>query len=225
VDATLDAGRFPVLLGGDCSIVLGPLLALRRRGRYGLAFLDGHADFQHPSDEPNGEVASLDLAVATGRGPDVLTDLDGLRPLVRDQDVALVGYRVLDDNDHFLGEHIRSTAITVADLTEVRKTGTGRALERALATVTNPDLEGFWVHLDVDVLDDALMPAVDYRHPGGLTWQEATQILGGLLASDRARGLEVTIFNPRLDPDGSIAQHLSDLITTTVLRRPAGDGR
>ncbi len=106
VDATLDAGRFPVLLGGDCSIVLGPLLALRRRGRYGLAFLDGHADFQHPSDEPNGEVASLDLAVATGRGPDVLTDLEGLRPLVRDEDVALVGYRVLDDNDHFLGEHI-----------------------------------------------------------------------------------------------------------------------
>ena len=63
----------------DCSIVLGPLLALRRRGRYGLAFLDGHADFQHPSDEPNGEVASLDLAVATGRGPDLLTNLEGLR--------------------------------------------------------------------------------------------------------------------------------------------------
>ena len=81
------------------------------------------------------------------------------------------------------------------------------------------------MHLDVDVLDDALMPAVDYRHPGGLTWQEAAQILGGLLASDRARGLEVTIFNPRLDPDGSIAQRLSDLITGTVLRRPAGDGR
>ena len=69
VSAALDSGQFPVVLGGDCSIVLGPLLALRRRGRYGLAFLDGHADFQHPREEPNGEVASLDLAVATGRGP------------------------------------------------------------------------------------------------------------------------------------------------------------
>jgi len=137
--------------------------------------------------------------VATGRGPDLLTDLDGPRPLVRDEDVALVGYRVLDDNDHSLGEHIRSTAITVVDLAEV------------------------WVHLDVDVLDDALMPAVDYRHPGGLTWQEATEILGGLLASDRACGLAVTIFNPRLDPGKGIAQRLSDLITDTV-PRPAGDG-
>ncbi len=66
-----------------------------------------------------------------------------LRPLVRDEDVALVGYRVLDDNDHFLGEHIRSTAITVVDLTEVRETGTGRALGKALANLTKPDLKGF----------------------------------------------------------------------------------
>jgi arginase len=212
VDAALDSGRFPVLLGGDCSIVLGPILALRRRGRYGLAFLDGHADFQHPDDEPNGEVASLDLAVATGRGPEVLADLAGLRPLVRDDDVALVGYRVLDDNDHFRGEHVRDTAITVVDFFEVRGRGTSRALEKVLGTVGKPDLAGFWVHLDVDVLDDALMPAVDYRHPGGLTWQEAGEILGGLLASDGARGLEVTIFNPRLDSDGSIARRLADLI-------------
>jgi arginase len=224
VSAALDSGRFPVVLGGDCSIVLGPLLALRRRGRYGLAFLDGHADFQHPRDEPNGEVASLDLAVATGRGPAVLADIDGLRPLVRDSDVALIGYRVLNDNDHVLDEHIRSTAITVADLSDIQAHGAGHALERAAATLTRPELAGFWVHLDVDVLDDALMPAVDYRYPGGLSWEEAQEILGGLIASPNARGLEVTIFNPRLDPTGSIARRLSDLIEAVVQQRsrPAG---
>lgn len=220
VTAALDTSRFPVVLGGDCSIVLGPLLALRRRGRYGLAFLDGHADFQHPREEPNGEVASLDLAVATGRGPGVLADLDGLRPLVRDGDVALIGYRVLDDNDHFLDEHIRTTAVKVADLSDIQAHGAGHALERALATLTGPELEGFWVHLDVDVLDDALMPAVDYRHPGGLSWEEAEHILGGLLGSRNACGLEVTIFNPRLDPDGSIARRLSELIEAGLQRRP-----
>ena len=216
VEGALDSGRFPVLLGGDCSIMLGSLLALRRRGRYGLVFLDGHADFQHPADEPNGEVASLDLAVATGRGPDALTDLDGLKPLVRDEDVALVGYRVLDDNDHFGAEHIRSTAITVMDLSEVRAQGTSHALDTATAAVTKPGLDGFWVHLDVDVLDDAVMPAVDYRHPDGLSWREAAEILGGLLSSDKARGLEITIFNPRLAPSGSIAMNLSDLIADAV---------
>ena len=61
------------MLGGDCSILLGNLLALRRRGRYGLLFVDGHADFYHPEANPNGEAASMDLAFATGRGPEVLT--------------------------------------------------------------------------------------------------------------------------------------------------------
>ena len=50
------------------------------------------------------------------------------------------------------------------------------------------------------------------------TWEEAAAILGGLLASERARGLEVTIFNPRLDSDGSIAGHLCDLIADSVPR-------
>jgi arginase len=216
VDTALDSDRFPIVLGGDCSIVLGPMLALRRRGRYGLVFIDGHADFQHTNDEPNGEVASLDLALVTGRGPEILTDLDGLRPLVRDEDVALVGYRVFGDNDHVLDEHVRDTAITVVDGPEVRESGATSALGKALAAVTRPGVDGFWVHLDVDVLDDDLMPAVDYRHPGGLTWEEATEILRGLLHASGARGLEVTIFNPRLDSDGSHAQHLSDLITNVV---------
>jgi arginase len=218
VGTALDSERFPIVLGGDCSILLGPLLALRRRGRYGLVFIDGHADFQHPSDEPNGEVASLDLdlALATGRGPVMLTDLDGLRPLVRDEDVALVGHRAFGDNDHVLEEHIRDTGVTVIDLPEVREHGAARAVGKALGPVTRPDVEGFRVHLDVDVLDDDLMPAVDYRHPGGLTWQEANEILRGLLRASGARGLEVTIFNPRLDPGGGLARRLSDLITNVI---------
>jgi arginase len=178
--------------------------------------MDGHADFQHPDDEPNGEVASLDLALVTGRGPEILTDLDGLRPLVRDEDVALVGYRVFGDNDHVLDEHVRDTAITVVDGPEVRESGATSALGKALAAVTRPGAEGFWVHLDVDVLDDDLMPAVDYRHPGGLSWEEAGEILRGLLHASGARGLEVTIFNPRLDPGGSYARRLSDLIATVI---------
>ena len=223
VSAALDGGRFPIVLGGDCSILLGPMLALRRRGRYGLVFIDGHADFQHPSDEA-GEVASLDLALVTGRGPGLLADLDGLRPLVQDEDVALLGYRVFGDNDHVLDEHVRETPITVIDQPEIREHGAASTIARALASVTRPGIEGFWVHLDVDVLDDDLMPAVDYRHPGGLTWEEAAEILRGLLGAGGARGLEVTIFNPRLDADGSLAQRLSGLITTAV-PGPASDGR
>lgn len=216
VGSALRADRLPVVLGGDCSIILGPLLALRRTGRYGLAYLDGHADFQHPDDEPHGEVASLDLALATGHGPKPLADLDGLAPLVRAEDVALVGYRDFDDNDRFGGEHVRDSGITVLDYRDVRTGTIGQILDRTLATVTRPEVQGFWVHFDVDVLDDAIMPAVDYRCEGGLSWDEAAELVQGLLARPGACGLDVTIFNPNLDADGSIARNLCDFIAGCV---------
>lgn len=216
IQSALQANRLPVVLGGDCSIVLGPLLALRRRGRYGLVYLDGHADFQHPDDEPNGEVASLDLALATGRGPRLLTDLDGLAPLVRAEDVALIGYRDFDDNDRFGSEHVHDSGITVLDYRDLRAGTIPLVLDRALTTVTKPELQGFWVHLDVDVLDDAIMPAVDYRQEGGLSWDEAAHLLQGLLSRPGACGLEVTIYNPNLDPDRSIARELCGLIGRCV---------
>ena len=154
--------------------------------------------------------------LATGRGPRPLTDLDGLAPLVRAEDVVLAGYRVLDDNDRFGTEHVRDSGITVLDYRDLRAGTIPLILDRALATVTRPGLRGFWVHLDVDVLDDAIMPAVDYRHPGGLSWDEAAQLLQGLLGRPDARGLNVTIFNPDLDPDGSIARQLAELIARCV---------
>src|SRR5512143_2047054 len=89
VGAAVDQGEFPVVLGGDCSILLGCLLGLRRRGRYGLLFLDGHADFYQPEASLTGEAADMDLALVSGRGPAIVTDLDGGRPYVRDEDIVL----------------------------------------------------------------------------------------------------------------------------------------
>ncbi|MFE0759264.1 arginase family protein [Inquilinus sp. NPDC058860] len=92
VEEVLDAGEFPVVLGGDCTILLGSMLALRRRGRYGLFFVDGNADFFQPEAEPNGEGASMDLAFVTGYGPALLTDLEGRSPLVRGEDAVAFAF-------------------------------------------------------------------------------------------------------------------------------------
>jgi arginase len=101
VGEVLDAGEFPVVLGGDCTIVLGSMLALRRRGRYGLFFIDGHADFFQPEAEPNGEGASMDLAFVTGYGPALLTNLEGRCPLVRPEDTVAFAFRDHEDQAKF----------------------------------------------------------------------------------------------------------------------------
>jgi arginase len=205
-----ERGGFPVVLGGDCSILLGCLLAMRRTGRAGLLFLDGHADFYQPEAEPNGEAASMELALATGRGPDVVTDLDGLRPLVRDEDVVVLGRRDAEDAERHGSQRVEDTAIEVIDLAALRQRGAAEAAGRALERLGEPALDGFWIHLDADVLDDAVMPSVDYRMPDGLRWDELSAILRRAVGSGRALGIDITIFNPRLDQDGSIARAFVD---------------
>jgi arginase len=212
VGSVLDGDEFPVVLGGDCSIVLGCLLALKRRDRYGLLFLDGHADFYQPEAEPNGEAASMDLALATGRGPAVVVNLEGRRPLVRDEDVVAFGRRDAEDTEKYGSQRIEDTGIRVFDLAEIRTLGAADAARQAVGHLSRPELSGFWMHLDADVLDDAVMPAVDYRMPGGLSWDDLVTTLQAAVASRRAVGINVTIFNPKLDGDGSIATALVDAL-------------
>ncbi|QGV82950.1 arginase family protein [Streptomyces ficellus] len=219
VGEVLDSGRFPVVLGGDCSILLGNLLALRRRGRPGLLFLDGHTDFYQPAAEPAGEAASMELALATGRGPRRLTDLEGRGPLLRDEDVVVLGFRDAAESAA-AGMQPLPPALCAIDLDGVRAQGAAAAARRAVDRLGSGGSDGYWIHLDADVLDDAIMPAVDYRLPGGLSWTELETVLRTALAGDGARGLDVTIFNPRLDPDGRIATRLAEALARGLAARP-----
>lgn len=220
VGPVVKRGAFPVVLGGDCSILLGPMLALRRTGqRYGLLFLDGHADFYQPETSATGEAADMDLALSTGRGPDVVADIEGLRPLVRDEDVAVLGPRDAEQAREYGSPPLPPT-IFVRDLEHVRRAGAAEAARAAIAHLSRPELDGFWIHLDVDVLDDAIMPAVDYRMPDGLSWQELETVLHAALRSGRAAGLNITIFNPGLDRDGRIARALVDSLGRALAPSP-----
>jgi arginase len=214
--ALLEGGRFPVVLGGDCSILLGPALALRRRGRYGLAFLDGHSDFRHLGNAAAvGAAAGEDLALATGRGDRYLTDVDGLGPYVRDGDIALLGVR---DGDEGI-EELRAAGALVLPAGRCRD---GQARDAAYAAVTRlggPELDGFWIHLDADVLDSRLMPAVDTPEPNGLTFEDLAVILGVLSTSPGAVGLEVTVFDPDLDADGALAARLATCLVEGLRQR------
>jgi arginase len=212
VGGVLDQAEFPVVLGGDCSILLGGMLALRRRGRFGLLFIDGHADFYNPEANPNGQAASMDLALATGRGPEMVADIEGRRPLVQDRDVVVFGYRDAEEQAEYDSQPLDPN-IRAIDLAEIRRRGIEPTVKDAIGHLKASGApEGFWIHLDADVLDDAIMPAVDYRIPGGLSWDELGTTLRHAMDSGRAVGLEVTIYNPRLDPDGSSGRGLAETV-------------
>lgn len=214
VGALLDWGAFPLVLGGDDSVLFGNLLALRRRGQYGLVFLDAHTDFYLPEQSPTGQASDSDLALVTGRGPAVVANLDGLSPLVRDEDVAALGSRDAGEREELGSPEPRETAMLVLDLSEMRRLGPPEAASRAVRHVMTEGVEGFWVHLDGDVIDDAVNPAVDYRLPGGLGVQELGEVLRALVASENAVGMDVTIYNPTLDRNGEAARAIVQALLT-----------
>lgn len=78
--------------------------------------------------------------------------------------------------------------------------------------MTSPDLGGFWIHLDVDVINPAEMPAVDSPEPGGPVLDEVAELLTPLVRHPRALGLEVTIYDPSLDTDHSCAVRIAALL-------------
>jgi arginase len=212
-------GKIPVVLGGDCSNLIGCALALRRAGRYGLFFIDGHADFYQPEAEPNGEVASMALAIVSGRGPRVLTDIDGLRPLVRDEDIVAFAYRDTLEQRGYGSQDIGATPIHAFPLEQVRVKEVAETAALALGALWSSRLEGLWIHLDADVLDSAIMPAVDYRLPDGLDWDELSSLLRMVMSSGMVVGINIGIFNPRLDPSGSVARRFAACLAAGLALR------
>jgi arginase len=206
-------GRFLVLLGGDCSILLGALFGFRQllQAPIGLAYVDGHCDFATPDESLTGSGASMDLAMAIGRGNTPLARLDGDQPLVRATDVVLVGRRD-EEETYYSHDALRGSGILDIPYQEVRARGLAFASEASLARVTRDGLSGFWIHLDSDVLDSGVMPAVDSPLPNGPDIDDVVELVSPLVRHPLALGLQLTIYDPALDPDGRCADRLVDLL-------------
>ena len=204
--ALIESGQRPLVLGGDCSVLLGVGLALRRNGRYGLVHVDGHTDFRHPGNSARcASLAGEDLAAAVGlHWPDV-SMLGGSRHF-DPADVVHVGCR--DDDDAL--DEVRAVLGLAMTAAQLRVAGASAAAASILDVVAGAGLDGYWLHVDIDVLDEAVMPAVDSPSPGGLQPAQLIALLQALAPG--AVGAHMGIYDPDLDPDGSAAQVVVDCI-------------
>ncbi|WP_350349004.1 arginase family protein [Agromyces sp. G08B096] len=226
VEAVLDRGRTPLVVGGDCSLVLGPLLALRRGGaRIGLVYVDGHGDFRRPATSDAADTLGGEaLAAAVGLHHEQVSSPDGLAPLVRPVDAVQAGYR---DDAAELAE-LRDTLGDVLTADDLAASEPSAAARRIRSVVDAAGLDGFWIHVDVDVLDPRWMPAVDSPDPGGLEPAGLAALLAEL--APHAIGADLAIYDPELDPDGSAATIIVEVVRTGLaglgsLRRSAAERR
>jgi arginase len=208
VRRALQAGQFPAVIGGDCSILLGCLYGLRLAGGCGLVHIDGHSDFFHPGNydtaERLGSVAGMDLALASGRGELLLTHWPEVgRPLANDADIIQLGERDAESpafKDSY-GDIVR-TAITQLTIQRVLAEGLDTTARYVIAQLESRGLDKVWLHVDLDVLDQAVMPAVDSPGTPGLDYAQLAELVHSLRVSGRIVGADFTIYDPQRDPDG-----------------------
>ncbi|MFN4314381.1 MAG: arginase family protein [Chitinophagaceae bacterium] len=211
------AGRVPLLLGGDCSIMIGAALALHRMGDYGLFYLDGHTDYMDIGLSQSGGAGGMAASMVTGYGPDSICKLEGLDHYINEENLLCAGNREYDDEYE---NEIRNSEAAYYPLWRMREMGMEALANEFLAGVKQKKLTGFWLHFDVDVLNDSLMPCVDSPTPDGLTYEEWEELMKPLLASPFFAGLSLTILDPELDPDDrytrSLVEKFSKLWTAYV---------
>jgi arginase len=159
IDELLGRGKFPLVLGGDCSILLGSALALRKRGRYGLLFVDGHADLLTPANSQSKGAAGMDLALATGLGPELLTNIEGRKPYIRPEDTVIFGYRQPAPGE--ASPAAPQPPMGAFPLNLIQQQGIAQSGRTAMTHLASAPTQGFWIHVDVDVLATKWMPAVD----------------------------------------------------------------
>jgi len=218
VNAEFEAGRFPLVLGGDCSVMLAGLYALRRTGGAGLVHVDGHSDFFHPGNYDTrsrlGTAAGMDLALATGRGEPLLTqwpDIDG--PLVADEDAIQAGERETETADWSEGyPDVQKSAITRLTIQQILREGIPRTADRIVARLSERKLDRAWLHLDLDVLDEREMNAVDSPGSPGFDFAQLGGLLHALISSGRIAGMTVCIYDPDLDQDHRFARPIVDCL-------------
>jgi arginase family enzyme len=202
--------RRALVVGGDCTVLLGVFLGLPRGMR--LWFLDGHPDFLDGETSTTGEAADMDLAILTGHGPPGLLGSAGT--LVDPGSVVLLGHRPGPLSPDVASENARiDPAIRALTALEIRDRG-ARAVGQEVAT-GNPGQQT-WLHLDLDVLDEQALPAVTYPQPLGLDWDEFVAFVGPLAAVNTLVGVSVADFNPDLDPDGEYARRVVDALAAVL---------
>jgi arginase len=210
-NATRDAlarGERVFMAGGCCTELVGALAGARDAiGGASLAYFDGHLDLYDGDTSPTGEAADMPISVVLGDGPPAWVARVAPAPIAPPSAIAILGYHDPDelaDVGHAL-ERNRAAGLFDADAATIRRDGPAATSAAALAHVRLAS-DHVWLHIDLDVLDQAVFPATDYLMAGGLDWDELGALLAPVAAASELVGWSISCYNPEKDTDAADAR-------------------
>jgi len=217
VEAALEEGALPIILGGDHSIAIGSVAGLasyhRKRDEHvGIIWLDAHADSNTPETTPSGNIHGMPLAALLGYGARELTHVAGFAPKVLPENSVIIGARSIDPGERGF---IKSHGIRVFTMSELDERGMADVIAEAVEIATL-NTAGFHVTMDMDFLDPFYAPGVGTPERGGATYREGHLAMEKSAESGRVLSVELTEVNPVFDVSNQTAQLAVELILSAL---------
>lgn len=209
----LDAGEFPIVLGGDHSIGMGSVGGsashFRAKGHsIGVLWVDAHGDMNTPAISPSGNVHGMPLAHVLGLGNPALNAVGGLTPKVAAKNTVIFGARDLDERERAL---MARAGVRVVTMKEIDRFGAGKMIEEAIATARD-GTAGIHVSFDIDALDPTVAPGVGTPKKGGLSYRESHLLMEMVFDSRSMVAMDMVEINPILDTRNQTAEVAAELI-------------
>jgi arginase len=217
VKSVMDAGAFPLVIGGDHSIAMGTVAGVAshfrdRNQTLGLIWFDAHGDINVPGTSPSGNIHGMPLAHLLGNGDEDLKGILGFSPKVKPENVALIGIRDIDAGERKI---IRASGIHAFTMREIDEHGMAAVARRALEIV-NDGTAGFHISFDVDGCDPSVIPGSGTLVPGGVSFREAHLLMEYCADDGRLTSMEVVELNPFLDERNISAKRALELILSAM---------
>lgn len=219
VEASCDAGRLPLVLGGDHSQAIGTISGLARHhhkhGRdVAVCWVDAHTDMNTPESSPSGNIHGMPLAVLLGHGPKSLTALAGGGPALKPEHVVVFGARDVDSTEAAL---VKKSGVRVFTMSEIDARGASNCLDEAMSILSRAS-GGIHLSYDLDGSDPAVAPGVGTPVPGGLNFRESHLTCECFARSGRLIGMEMVELNPTLDVENKTGKFAVWLIQSAFGR-------
>jgi arginase len=203
---TLEAGKVPIILGGDHSVAAGTVAGVaefyrKQDQRIGLIWIDAHSDINTPETSPSGNVHGMPLAAIVGLGPAELGNILNFSPKVNPENCVLVGIRDVDAHEK---ENIRKAGVEVFTMRDIDERGMRSVMEEALR-MAGRGTAGYHVSLDMDWIDPEDAPGVGTPVWGGATYREAHLAMEIIADHGRMLSFEIVEVNPVIDEHNQTA--------------------
>lgn len=210
VSASIENNRFPLVLGGDHSIVVGSVSAISKHyNNLGVIWYDAHGDLNIPEESPSGNIHGMPLRILTGEGPKELLELNS--NVIKPENIVLIGMRDLDKGER---QFIKDHNIKTFTMSDIDKLGIKEVIENTIEYLKSRNVDGVHLSLDVDALDPLETPGTGTRVLGGLSYRESHFALELLHQSHLISSMDLVEVNPLIDSNNHTAEQAVSLVGT-----------